>query len=62
VNSVDLYRKALRSRRVEMMSEVVVRLSTQPDCEFLVESLLNRIDLLTSDRTAQEKMKGILHE
>jgi hypothetical protein len=60
---IDLYRKALRSGRVEMMSEVIVRLSQFDETDYLVESLMRRIELLTEHvehPTPQERMKAIL--
>jgi hypothetical protein len=60
---IDLYRKALRSGRVEMMSEVIVRLSQLDETNYLVESLMRRIELLTEHverPTPQERMKAIL--
>jgi hypothetical protein len=60
---IDLYRKALCSGRVEMMSEVIVRLSQLDGTDYLVESLMRRIELLTEyveHPTPQERMKAIL--
>jgi hypothetical protein len=57
---IDLYRKALRSGRIEMMQEVIVRLSHLNDTEYLVDSLVNRVQLLTEDRTPQELMRKLM--
>lgn len=63
MTNLDLYRKAIRSGRVQFMSEVVVRLSTQDGCEYLVSSLLRMIDLKVDGQDeTQERIKAIINE
>lgn len=57
---IDLYRKAIRSGRIEMMQEVIVRLSNLTDTSDLVDSLVNTVQLLTEDRTPQELARKLL--
>lgn len=59
---ITLYRRAIRSGRIEMMSEVVVRLSDIHGTDFLIESLLNRIELLVErdGTTLPERFESLL--
>ena len=63
---ITLYRRAIRSRRIEMMSEVAVRLSADPANSNLVDSLVEQIFKIEQDAqaehpTPQERMRTCLH-
>ena len=47
---ITLYRRAIRSRRIEMMSEVAVRLSSDPSNNDLVDSLVEQIARIETNR------------
>lgn len=61
---ITLYRRAIRSGRAEMMSEVAVRLSADPANNDLVDSLVEQIarmemDKLENHPTPPERAKAI---
>ncbi len=65
MDALTLYRRAIRSGRKEMMSEVAVRLSANESNNSLVDSLVELIARIEMDESAdhptpQEKMKTIL--
>ena len=62
---IILYRRAIRSGRIEMMSEVAVRLSSDPANNNLVDSLVEQIVRIDVDKqsehpTPQERMRTCL--
>ena len=62
---ITLYRRAIRSGRIEMMSEVAVRLSSDPANNNLVDSLVEQIVGIDVDKqsehpTPQERMRTCL--
>lgn len=59
---ITLYRRAIRSGRIEMMSEVAVRLSSDPANNDLVDGLVEQIARMEIDKqaehpTPQERMR-----
>lgn len=50
---ITLYRRAIRSGRMEMMSEVAVRLSTDPANDDLVKGLVEQIFRMEQDAQAE---------
>ena len=62
---ITLYRRAIRSGSIEMMSEVAVRLSADPANNNLVDGLVEQIARIERDKqsehpTPQERMKACL--
>ena len=62
---IILYRRAIRSGRIEMMSEVAVRLSSDPANNNLVDRLVEQIVRIDVDKqsehpTPQERMRTCL--
>lgn len=50
---ITLYRRAIRSGRVEMMSEVAVRLSADPTNNNLVDSLVEQIARIEMEKLGE---------
>lgn len=62
---ITLYRRAIRSGRIEMMSEVAVRLSSDPANNDLVDSLVEHLYRLEMEKqeehpTPKERMRTCL--
>ena len=62
---ITLYRRAIRSGRIEMMSEVAVRLSADPANNALVDGLVEQIARIEMERqeehpTPKERMRTCL--
>lgn len=59
MNSLDLYRVAIKSGHVPFMSEVIVVLSASPENAHLVESLHQAIERVQTGNPAASKFKMI---